>query len=204
MRYQSLVLTLLTFLPYPRAQQYFSSGPHGGLAREGSNLLVVSWIRTPWQLLVGHSTTQALPPHIIAGILEEVQTCVCPPSLTRDSYKVTGQMVSGPDQWSRNSHCTLLRCQTRKQETRYLARMGKRVSPTPRRAKCKTRILYQQGETGWKDIGCILGTTSEYSLLPRTHKTQKPSVGWGLCQSCYQPYWLQRLAPTPASTFCRV
>ncbi len=33
----------LTSLPYPRTQEYYSSGPPGGLAREGSNEPIVSW-----------------------------------------------------------------------------------------------------------------------------------------------------------------
>ncbi len=35
---------LLTSLPYPRTRLYYSSGPPGGLAREGSNEPVVSWL----------------------------------------------------------------------------------------------------------------------------------------------------------------
>jgi hypothetical protein len=34
--------------------------------------------------------------------------------------------------------------------------------------------------TKWEDMGCTPGTTPEYSLLLRTHKTQKPSVSQGL------------------------
>ncbi len=54
-----------------------------------------------------------------------------------------------------------------------------------------------------EDMGCTLGTTPEYSLLPRTHKMQKPNVSQGLYQSYYSPYWLWWLAPTPAFVFCR-
>ncbi len=39
--------------------------------------------------------------------------------------------------------------------------------------------------TKWEDIGCTLGTTPGYSLLPRMHKMQKPSVSQGLYQSYY-------------------
>ncbi len=34
--------------------------------------------------------------------------------------------------------------------------------------------------TKWEDMGCTLGTTPGYSLLPRTHKMQKPGVSQGL------------------------
>ncbi len=34
--------------------------------------------------------------------------------------------------------------------------------------------------TEWEDMGCTPGTTTGYSLLPRTHKMQKPSISQGL------------------------
>jgi hypothetical protein len=53
-------------------------------------------------------------------------------------------------------------------------------------------------------MGCTPGTTPEYLLVPRMHKTQKPIVSQGLYQSYYSPYRLRQLAPTPALVFCRV
>ncbi len=73
-------------LPYPRAQWYYSSGPPGGLAREGSKESVVSWLWDSVATAGGQfQQPRLLPNHIITGILGEEQTCVCPPSLTRDS-----------------------------------------------------------------------------------------------------------------------
>ncbi len=34
--------------------------------------------------------------------------------------------------------------------------------------------------TKWEDMGCTLGTTPGYLLLPRMHETQKPSFSQGL------------------------
>ncbi len=44
--------------------------------------------------------------------------------------------------------------------------------------------------TKWEDMGCTLGTTLKYLLLPRMHKMQKPSISQGLYQPYYSPYRL--------------
>jgi hypothetical protein len=35
----------------------------------------------------------------------------------------------------------------------------------------------------WEDMGCTVGTTPRYLLLPRMHETQKPSISQGLYHS---------------------
>jgi hypothetical protein len=49
--------------------------------------------------------------------------------------------------------------------------------------------------TKWEDMGCTPGTTPGYSLLPRMHKTQKPSISQGL----YQILLLALLASTTST-----
>ncbi len=85
---------LMTSLPYPRTQQYYSSSaPHqeGAVSHEKVPMSPqYLGYGTPWQLLVGRSTTQAPTPSLSTGIKEGRQTCVCPPSSTRDSIEEWG------------------------------------------------------------------------------------------------------------------
>jgi hypothetical protein len=50
--------------------------------------------------------------------------------------------------------------------------------------------------TKWEDMGCTLGNTPGYLLLPRTHEAQKPSVSQGL-----YPILLVALLASTASAY---
>ena len=78
----------------------------------------------------------------------------------------------------------IARVRGKEQETRYLARMGKRIGPTQnvQSAQHLISILARnQARRHW----VYSGNYPEHLSLPRTHQMQKPSVSQGLYQSRY-------------------
>ncbi len=57
--------------------------------------------------------------------------------------------------------------------------MGDTTTPSKSCRSTDTNVLLAI-VTKWEDMGCTPGTTPGYSLLPRMHKTQKPSISQGL------------------------
>jgi hypothetical protein len=86
---------------------------------------------------------------------------------------------------SKTAAMHLARVRGEEQETRYLARMGKRIGPTQNAQSAKLVISILARRNQARRHWCILGTTPEYSSLPRMHETPKPSVGQGLYRSRY-------------------
>ncbi len=122
---------LMTSLPYPRTQQYYSSSapPRGGCSHEKvpTSPSYLGY-RTPWQLLVGSSTTQAPTLSIIAGVGEGRQTSVCPSSSTWDSDEERGndKLVS----WAISDRSRTPGSRVRgRAGNQYLVRMGETHKP---------------------------------------------------------------------------
>jgi hypothetical protein len=77
----------------------------------------------------------------------------------------------------------------------YQLYMGDTMAPSESCRSTDTTVLLAI-VTKWEDMGCTPGITPGYSLLPRTHKTQKPSISQGL-----YPILLLALSALMTSTY---
>ncbi len=111
-----------------------------------------------------------------------MQTCVCSPSSTRDSSDQEGQLfLLALELGCFSREAAIARCYGawRGMENNYQLHLGDTTAPSESCRSPDTNVLLAI-VTKWEDMGCTLGTTPAYLLLPRMHKMQKPSVSQGL------------------------
>jgi hypothetical protein len=107
---------------------------------------------------------------------------VCSPSSTWDSSDREGQLfLAVLELGCFSREAAIARCYgaRRKTENNYQLHIGDTMAASELCRSTDMNVLLAI-VTKWEDMGCTPGTTPGYSSLPRTHKTQKPSVSQGL------------------------
>jgi hypothetical protein len=135
--------------------------------------------------LRGHSLGAVPQPRLLFSLgsslqafLGEVQTCVCSPSSTQDSSDQEGQLFLLALELGGFSREAAIACcygAMRRTGNNYRLHMGDTTAPSELCRSTDTNVLLAI-VTKWEVMGCTPGTTPGYSLLPRTHKMQKPSI----------------------------
>ncbi len=173
-------MTIATSFPPVEASPYVLPGSttplvtREMLSQGGSNGFHIAW--TPW--LVMTSQPEPSSHQVFIPCMHLEWSAGYP--LISDAHGAARNIRAKLVAWHLSSQCDLRKAHF----ARVRSCIEKQEAPLQLCKRVNTNFIWAC-VTKWEDMGCTLGTTPGYFLLPRTPKTQKPSISQRLYQSYY-------------------